>query len=429
MVEIINAVLWAVATSLIILSGLYFSSKLNYPQFKFNKIFKALFKSNHQGVTPIKTLFLTLAGRIGVGSIAGVALAIYVGGPGTIFWMWVIALISAVLAYAETLMAAKYKKIVKGENIGGPFYYIKNGLNKKNLASIYAIIIIVAYLFGFIPIQANTITKSVSNTSSINYIFLGLVLAFIVYYIIKGGLTKIIKVTDKIVPIMTLLYVVMVLFVLFNHLNLFKDMMLLIINSAFELKPFFSGFLLTIIIGIERGIFSNESGLGIGAIATGASSETNPTISGYIQVLGVYITTIIICTATAFMILLFDYSNINLTSPNGIEITSAAFNFHFGSFGQILLIISILLFAFSTVLTGYYYCEVALRFLNEKLDISFLKIATPISVFIGAVTSPTIIWNVIDILVAILAFINIYTLIKLRREILIYHKKYDLIKT
>ena len=260
-------------------------------------------------------------------------------------------------------------------------------------------------------------------------IFLGLVLAFIVYYIIKGGLTKIIKVTDKIVPIMTLLYVVMVLFVLFNHLNLFKDMMLLIINSAFELKPFFSGFLLTIIIGIERGIFSNESGLGIGAIATGASSETNPTISGYIQVLGVYITTIIICTATAFMILLFDYSSINLTSPNGIEITSAAFNFHFGSFGQILLIISILLFAFSTVLTGYYYCEVALRFLNEKLDISFLKIATPISVFIGAVTSPTIIWNVIDILVAILAFINIYTLIKLRREILIYHKKYDLIKT
>ncbi len=425
MIEIINAIVWAVATSLIVLSGIYFSNKLHYPQFKFKKIFKSLFKSNHTGITPVKTLFLTLAGRIGVGSIAGVALAIYIGGPGTIFWMWVIALISASLAYAETLMASKYKKIVKGHNIGGPFYYIKNGLKNKKLAVTYAIIIIIAYLFGFIPIQANTITASVAETSEINYIFLGFVLAFIIYYIIKGGLNKIIKVTDKIVPIMTILYVILVFIVLFNHLNLFKDMLLLIINSAFNLKPFFSGFILTIIIGIERGIFSNESGLGIGAIATGASSETNPTISGYIQVLGVYITTIIICTATAFMVLLFDYSNINLVNPNGIEITSRAFDFHFGSLGRLLLIISILLFAFSTVLTGYYYCEAALRFLNEKMDISFLKLITPISVFIGAVTSPTIIWNIVDILVAILAFINIYTLLKLRNEIIIYHQTYD----
>ena len=425
MVEIINAVLWAGATALIITSGIYFSKILKSPQFKFKKIFKSLLVSNHKGVTPIKTLFLTLAGRIGVGSIAGVALAIYIGGPGTIFWMWVIALVSAVLAYCETLMAVKYKVNINGENIGGPFYYIKKGLNKKTLAGIYAVIIIFAYLFGFIPIQANTITKSIAGIDNINYIFIGIVIAIITYKIIKDGIKKIMKVTDKIVPIMTILYVAMVFFVLFNHTSACKNMILLIINSAFEIKPFFSGFLLTIIIGIERGIFSNESGLGIGAIATSAASTKTPTISGYIQVLGVYITTIVICTATAFMILLFNYSSLDIANPNGIEITSAVFNYHFGNMGQILLIIIIILFAFSTILTGHYYCESAIKFFNEKRDVSFLKLATPISVFIGAVTSPTIIWNIIDILVAILAFINIYSLLKLKEEILLYHQKYD----
>ena len=425
MFGIINAILWAVATALIIVSGIYFSKILNSPQFKIIKIFKSLRASTYKGITPIKTLFLTLAGRIGVGSIAGVALAIYIGGPGTIFWMWVIALISAVLAYAETLMAIKYRTSVNGENIGGPFYYIKYGLNKKVLASIYAIIIIFAYLLGFIPIQANTITKAITNMENINYIFIGLIMAFVTYKIINGGIKKIMKVTDKIVPIMTILYVIMVFYVLFNHLAIFKDMIFLIINSAFELKPFFSGFLVTIIIGIERGIFSNESGLGLGAIATSASSAKTPAINGYIQVLGVYITTIIICTATAFMILLFNYSALDITNPNGIEITGEAFNYHFGSMGQILLIIIIILFAFSTILTGHYYCESAIKFFDDKKDVSFLILATPISVFIGAVTSPTIIWNIIDILVAILAFINIYSLLKLKDEILVYHQKYD----
>lgn len=423
MLEIINAVLWAVATALINLSGIYFGRKLSFPQFNFKKIFKSLLKSNHKGVTPIKTLFLTLAGRIGVGSIAGVALAIYVGGPGTIFWMWIIALISAVLAYCETLMAIKYKRVINNQNIGGPFYYIKDGVKNKYLAVLYAFIIIVAYLFGFIPIQANTITKSIGSNN--NYIFIGLVLAFITYKIIKGGISKIIKVTDKIVPVMTLFYVGLVLYVIFTNLNSFVDIFLLIINDAFKLKPFFTGFLLTIIIGIERGIFSNESGLGIGAIATSASSESSGVKIGYIQVLGVYITTIVICTATAFMILMFNYSTLNIASPNGIEVTKAAFNFHFGSLGSMFLVICILMFAFSTILTGFYYCQSSLSFLKDKADLYMITVLTPISVFIGSVTSPTIIWNLIDILVAVLTFINIYALLCLKNEIIEYHRQYD----
>lgn len=425
MLEILKAIMWATVTILIVFSGMYFGKKLKYPQFNLKKIFKSLINSQHEGVNPIKTLFLTLAGRIGVGSIAGVALAIYVGGPGTIFWMWVIALISSVLAYCETLMALKYKTTVNGQNTGGPFYYIKNGINKKKLAIIYAIIIVIAYLFGFIPIQANTIAKSVENSIGINSIFLGLLLALIVYKIISGGINKIIKATNKIVPAMTIIYISMVIYVIIINIDDFKSIILLIVNSAFELKPFFSGFLLSLIIGIERGIFSNESGLGLGAIATSAVEEENPTTSGYVQVLGVYITTIIICTATAIMILLFNYNSMSLQNPNGIEITAEAFKYHFGSFGKILLIVNVMFFAFSTILTGYYYCQSALTFLNNKIDIYFLIVATPISVFIGTISSPKLIWNVIDLLVAILAFINIFSLMKLKDEISQYHQKYN----
>ena len=182
--------------------------------------------------------------------------------------------------------------------------------------------------------------------------------------------------------------------------------------------------MMVMLVGVQRGIFSNESGIGLGAIAACASNSKNGARSGYIQVLGVYITTIIICTATALMILTAGY-DLNLTNPNGIELTSYAFNLHFGSLGNILLIICILLFSFSTILTGYYYCESNLNFLFKKVKLTPLKIFTAASVFLGAILSPTIIWQFIDILVAILAIINIYVLYKLAPEVKQYHQKCD----
>ena len=425
MLDVINSIMWAVATSLILIYGLYFSKKLTFPQFKISKIIKSLKNNNKKGISPIKTLFLTLAGRIGVGSIAGVALAIYIGGPGTIFWMWIIALISGSLAYTETLLSIKYKTKDKKENFGGPSFYIKKGLNKPSLALIYSLIVITAYLLGFIPIQSNTIVKSININEPETKIILGLVLAIITFIIIKGGINKIANVTNKLVPFMTIIYISLAIIVIISNLEKFPQVLALIIKSAFDIKPFFTGFLTSLIIGVQRGIFSNESGIGLGGIAASSSNSNNGCQSGYIQVLGIYITTILICTATAFMILIFDYQSINLNNPNGIEITSLAFNHHFGNLGNIILSLCIILFSFTTILTGFYYCQSSLKFIFNTTYQTILNIVVPLSVFIGTITSPTTIWNLIDILVAILAIINIYSLYKLRQETFDYHKKYD----
>lgn len=423
MLETIKSIMWAIVTALILFSGLYFSKKLHFPQLKINKIFKSLKGNNNKGITPIKTLFLTLAGRIGVGSIAGVALAIYLGGPGTVFWMWVVAIISGALAYIETMLAIKYKD--KKQNIGGPSYYIKKGLKNKPLAIIYSLIIIISYLIGFIPIQSNTVAKSIDMINPTNHLIIGLIIAFISFVIIKGGINKISKVTSKLVPFMTLIYISMALFVIIINIEKFPQVLSQIIQEAFQIKPFLTSFIPVILIGVQRAIFSNESGIGLGAIAASASNSINGSKSGYIQVLGVYITTILICTATAFMILIFDYKSVTLTNPNGIELTSLAFNHHFGSLGTILLVACILMFSFSTVLTGYYYCQSSLKFLSKNINTKCLLIITPLSVVLGAITSPTTIWTLVDILVAILAIINIYSIFKLKEEIMLYYKKYD----
>lgn len=422
MIEITNKILWGVATAFIIWAGIYFSFKLKFIQFDLKKIIKYTFKKEtKKGLNSFSTLMLTLAGKIGVGSIAGVALAIYIGGLGTIFWMWVIALISAANTYAETYVGIVYNEIDE-ENIfkGGPSYYIKNGLKKNILAYICAIIIIGCYLFGFIPIQANTITKSINEIAYINPTIIGLILCFFSAIIIFGGIKKISKAANKIVPLMTLLYLIIAIYIIVNNINIIPDIFISIFKSAFNTKAFTTGFITTLIIGIQRGIFANESGLGTGSIASSTINTNEPYKAGYVQMLGIYIATFLICTSTAIIIATSDYSNINFYDVNGIEITQYAFNYHLGIFGNILIIISIILFAFSTILTGYYYIESNLKFFNNNISNTKLfiaKLITLIFLFIGCIISSKKLWNIVDILIAILAIINIYSLLKLKNKI------------
>lgn len=422
MILIINKLFWAIASALIIISGIYFSFKLKFIQLNIKKILSSTFKSdkNTEGLSPFSTLMLTLAGKIGVGSIAGVALAIYIGGPGTIFWMWIMALISASNTFAETYIGIIYNE--KDENDiykGGPSYYIKNGLNKKKLAIFCAILIIVCYLIGFIPIQANTITKSINEIIYINPIIVGILLCFFSAIIIFGGIKQISHVSNKIVPIMTLFYLLVAILIVIKNINMMPTILLKILRSAFNFKPFFTGFMTTLIIGIQRGIFANESGLGTGSIASSTTSD-NPIKAGYVQMLGIYITTLLICTSTVFIIMTSNYNTINFTDINGIEITQYAFYYHLGTFGNIIIFISILLFAFSTILTGYYYIESNLKFLKPKVNpkqLLILKVITLLFLFIGCIISSEKLWNIIDCLIALLAIINIYSLLKLRDKI------------
>lgn len=414
MLIIIEKLLWGIATILLCVSGIYFTVKLRYPQFKFKKMWISI-KNSKEGLS---TLNLTLAAKIGVGSLAGTALAVYIGGIGTIFWMWISMFICIVNTYCESYLAVMSKSKDKdGSFYGGPSFYIETMLKNKTLAIIYAAIIIFAFVCGFLTIQVNTITKVLIDYITVKPIIIGIVIAVLTYPIIFGGVNKISKICDKIVPIMTAIYLVTSLgIILFN----FSDSIIIIKNiviEAFNIKSAVSGIIASILIGIQRGIFSNEAGIGTSAI-TAATSKDDGKTQGYIQMLSVYIATLVICTLTAIVIMLSNYNTLNIIDPNGIEITKYAFNYHLGSYGTIMIIATIILFAYSTIITGYYYGESNLKYLtSKKISITILKIITLILLILGSVASSTTLWTVVDTLVALMAIINVYAIFNLRNHI------------
>ncbi len=420
MIKIITDVLWSVAIVLLLGGGIYFSIKLKFPQLRFKKMFSGFKNDNNQEISPYKSLTMSLAARIGVGSLAGIALAIYIGGPGTVFWIWLTAIITSINAFCESYLGAKYQEKDGKAYKGGPSFYIRNGLKNKRLAISYAILIIIAYVVGFMTIQANTITKSLEPYLNISPLMIGIILALLSGYIIWKGLKGIISATSKMVPVMGLSYLVVSLFIVFMNINHIPAILSTIIKSAFNFKSASIGLLSTFIIGIQRGIFSTEAGLGSGSIASSTSGVKNKIGLGLIQILGIYFTSFIICTATAFIILTSDYTALSFTDINGIELTQYALKYHLGSFGNIFLIFSILSFAFSTIIAGYYYGESNLKFLIKdikKTHINLLKLFTVILLIIGSITSPTLLWKIVDILVACLAIINMYSIISMRKEI------------
>ena len=425
MLKIITDVLWSTAIVLLMGGGIYFTIKLNFPQFKIRKMFKGLKNDHVQEVSPIKSLMMSLAARIGVGSLAGIALAIYIGGPGTIFWIWLTSIFTSVNSFCESYMGVKYQEKDDKAYKGGPAFYIDKGLKNKKLAKVYAVLIIVAYVVGFMTIQSNTITKSLQDYLLLPPLIIGILLAMISGYIIFKGLDKIISTTSKMVPVMGGAYLITSLVIVFLNLDVIPEIIKTIIVSAFNIKSATTGFISTFIIGVQRGIFSTEAGLGSGAIASSVSSVKNKIGLGLIQILGIYFASFVICTSTAFIILMSDYTTVNFNDINGIELTQYALNYHLGYFGIIFLIFSIIAFAFSTIIAGYYYGESNLKYLVKnvsKKQLNAFKIVTVILLILGSVTSPTLLWSVVDILVACLAIINMYSLLKMRKEIIIDYK-------
>ncbi len=425
MLKIINSILWAIATTFLVVMGFYYTFKLKFIQFKFKKMFKNLFKkTNNDSISPFSSLMMVLGGRIGVGSVAGIALAIYYGGIGSIFWMWLIGIVTVPLSFAEVVLGVKYKEKDGKYFKGGPSYYLKNGVKNKKLGNIFAFLIIFSYVGGFLGIQSNTITKSLNTFISINPLIVGLIISLITFIIIIGGVKKIANVCSKIVPFMTLLYVLTALYIVIININSVPLIFVNIIKEAFNFKSLGFGILGSIVIGIQRGIFSSEAGLGTGAIAS--STTDNDSISqGFVQMIGVYITTFLICTSTAIIILTAK-NNLNIVDINGIEITQTAFIYHLGNIGNYIVFISIILFAFSTILSGYYDGEASIKYFNKgKKSLILLKIISLIVIFFGSFLSSNFLWNLVDILTALLAIINIYALIVLRKEVIEEYTKYN----
>lgn len=417
MLKIIDSILWSIATILMVYSGIYFTYKLKFVQFNFKEMFKNIIKKEDNSISPFESLMMVLGGRIGVGSIAGIALAIYLGGIGSIFWMWIIGFISAANSFSETTLGVKYQEKDKNLYKGGPSYYIKNGLNNKKLGKFYALIIVISQVFGFLSIQANTITNSIN----INPIISGLVITLVSFIIINKSTKQLFKISSKLVPIMTLIYIIASIFIIICNIDQIPNLLKSIISEAFNFKSLGFGVLSSFIVGIQRGIFSNEAGLGTGAIAASTVKTAFPVSQGYVQILGIYITTFLICTATALVILT---SNINFlgNNLNGIEITQNAFIYHLGNVGNVIVIISIVLFAFSTILAGFYDAESNLKYLTNKT--SYLKLIICFVLFISSIIPAKTIWEIVNILTALLAITNIYALIKLKKDIIFELRRY-----
>jgi len=416
----INRILWGVTTMLLIYTGVYFSKKLKFIQFSFKNMFTGFKKSGDEKVSPFETLMLTLGARIGVGSLAGVALAIYLGGPGTIFWMWVATFIVAPNAYAESFLGVLFHK--KTENIyqGGPAYYISYGLNKRWLGKLYALLIIITYIFGFSTIQANTISKSIEVLIGIKPIVTGILLALITGYVIMRGAGHIIKISSKMMPFIAVIYLVISCCVIMSNVTLLPLTLKDIVLEAFNFKSAGYGVLTTFIIGFQRGIFSNEAGIGSGAIAASTVDNDDAKGQGKIQIIGVYFTTLILCTLTAIIVLMSNYDSVSFININGIEITQYALNYHLGSIGEIVLVLTIFIFAFSTIISGYYYGENSLKFIkinSNSKSVFILKLLTLSLLIIGSVISSSFLWDFVDILIAVIGIINVYAIYKLRKKV------------
>lgn len=395
----------------LVLSGIYFCFKLKFKHFNMFKAIKVITKNRSNGISSFESLCISLASKIGVGSLSGVVLSIYVGGVGSIFWMWVISLITSSNTMVESILAIKYR-IKNKDNYyeGGPFYYMD--MIKPRIGVIYAIIFLTAYIGGFIPIQANTISKVVTEIVHINPIFVGIIIVFLTSLVIFKGVKEIANTVSRLVPFITCVYVVTCLIVVFLNFNLLDDVILLIIREAFNKRSF----LTALTVGSLKSIFSTESGLGTGAIAASSSFNTNEEDEGLVQVFGINFDTFIVSTLTAFVVILSPYTSFDISNINGIEITRYAFIYHLGSIGGLVLTISIILYAFSTIIGGYYYVDVCIKYLINKNYLIF-KIIILIILLVATIISPSIIWDFIDKFVVLLAIINTIFMILLKNNV------------
>lgn len=421
--------LWLIATIMIFLSGIYFSFKLGFIHLNFKQMIEAIRqkKNNEDGISLFQSLTMSLAGRIGVGSLSGIALAIYLGGPGVIFWIWLTSLLCSTNAFAESVLAIVFRRKDNG-NIyrGGPFYYMQDGLGNKLLACFYASIVLIAYVGGFMTIQINTVAKSITNMLPISPAIIGVGIAVIAGITILGGVKKIANTTSKLVPIMTLFYIIICGYIILKNHTMIPAILEMIFDSAFDFKAFGMGILSTLLIGMQKGIFSSEVGLGTGSIAAVTADADYPAQNGIVQIFEIHFENILIATITTFVVCMSNYQNLIIADPNGIEITLQAFEYHLGSWGPIFVTIIITLFGLATVLTGYYYGESSLKFLKKtkKIDVIILKLITIGIVFIGSIASSEILWNITDALVGILAISNIYAMFSLRSIVVEEYKNY-----
>ncbi|GHD72556.1 alanine/glycine:cation symporter family protein [Vogesella fluminis] len=444
-VDFLNGWIWSKGLIFLCLGvGLFFSIRTRFAQVRhFGEMIRLMFdgKSSDSGVSSFQALAMTLAGRVGTGNIAGVATAITFGGPGAVFWMWMVAFLGASSAFVESTLGQIYKEKINGEYRGGPAFYIEKGLGMKSFAIVFAIATIFACGVLLPGTQSNSIGAGLEKALGIDPNVTAAILALMLGFIIFGGVKRIASFAEVVVPFMALAYIIVACVIVALNVHQLPDVLALIFKSAFGFDAGFGAILgMAIQWGVKRGVYSNEAGQGTGPHASSAAAVSHPAKQGLVQAFSVYIDTLFVCSATAFMLLITGQYNVQGPDGNALHtgiagvaagpgyVQTAMENIMPG-FGSIFVAVALFFFAFTTIIAYYYIAETNIAYLSRKVNRPWLtlvlKIAIMATVVYGTVKTADLAWGLGDIGVGMMAWMNIAAIILLQKPAFIALRDYE----
>ncbi len=430
-----NAMYGYILIILLVGAGLYFTFKTKFAQFRLLKeqIHSVTEKpKNGKGVSSFQALMVSTASRVGTGNIIGVATAICLGGYGSVFWMWVIAIIGAASAFAESTLAQIYKRKGRDGSFGGPAYYIEAAFKNRPLAVVFSVLLILTYGIGFnmlasFNLQSTFIEYDFYNKDITPWI-IGFITASVVCYCLLGGGKRIINVTSLLVPVMGVAYILVAIVAICLNISDFGAVMARIFTDAFDFKAIFGGFSGSCVMyGIKRGLFSNEAGVGSAPNASASAEISHPAKQGLVQVLSVFIDTLLVCSATAFMCIC---SGIEPSADmEAAEYVQTCLSASFGSFGPLFITAAMILFAFTTLLGNLFYVDKAIIYITKKAPgksfMTVYYIIASLLIFVGAGLSADLLWNIADITMGGMTLINIPVILILSKYAIRALKDYE----
>lgn len=401
---------------ILVLGGLYFTCRTRFVQFRlFKEQFRAVMEKpqDSNGVSSFQALMVSTASRVGTGNIIGVSTALCLGGFGSVFWMWLIAIVGSASAFIESTLAQIYKKKGPDGSYGGPAYYIENALKCRPLAVVFSILLIITYGFGFNMLASYNLQSTFSSYDFYNKEttpwIIGLVVAVLVGFCLFGGGKRILKVTSTLVPFMGVAYILIALVIVFMNIGLLPDIFKTIFTEAFDFQSIFGGFSGScVMFGIKRGLFSNEAGVGSAPNASSSAEVNHPVKQGLVQVLSVFIDTILVCSATAFMCM---SSGVEPSAEfSGAPYVQAALSSTLGAFGPIFITVAMLMFAFTTLVGNLFYVDKAIFFIFKKMPSkTFMRVyyvVASLVILLGAGLSADLLWGIADITMGAMTIIN-----------------------
>lgn len=421
----INDAVWGYVLIFVLVGcGIWFTWRTRFVQFRMvGEMLRLLTESaigstpkGQKHISPFQAFAVSVATRVGTGNLAGVATAIAIGGPGAVFWMWIIALIGSATAFVESTLAQLFKQKHKDSFIGGPAYYIQRGLHQRWMAVLFAILITLQFGLSNNSVQASTICGAMQEAFGWSPLLVGIFLSVTALSIVFGGIQRIARVSSILVPVMAVGYVILAVVIIVMNIDLIPQIMKVIVLDAFGIEQIAGGGIgATIMNGVKRGLFSNEAGEGSAPNVAATAATTHPVKQGLIQALGVFTDTLLVCSCTAFIILVSGLYQV--PELKGIALTQSALQQEIGSAGPTFIAIAIFLFAFSSIIGNYYYGEANIRFItsNTKVMTAYRILSAGVMVMFGAIASFELVWNLVDFFMAFLTACNLVAIMLLGR--------------